>query len=41
MSRLKPPNKGKPIKTENGATRFLANNQIDTKPQAKKLDETL
>jgi hypothetical protein len=41
MTRLKVPNNGKPIKTENGATRSLSNKQIDTKPQPKKLDETL
>jgi len=41
MTRLKPPNNGKPIKTENGSTILQAKNQIDVKPQAKKLDETL
>ncbi|MCV3216319.1 hypothetical protein OGM63_22860 [Plectonema radiosum NIES-515] len=41
MTSLKPPNNGKPIKTENGATRSQVNNQIDVKPQPKKLDETL
>lgn len=28
MSRLKPPNNGKPIKTENGSTILQVNNQI-------------
>jgi hypothetical protein len=30
MTRLKLPNNGKPIKTENGSTILQANNQIDT-----------
>jgi hypothetical protein len=41
MNGLKPPNNGKPKKTENGATRLQTNNQIDAKPQPTKLDQTL
>ncbi|MDZ8053073.1 MAG: hypothetical protein RMX68_003305 [Aulosira sp. ZfuVER01] len=40
MARRKPPNNGKPAKTEPGAIRINSNPKTENQEQPKKLDET-